>query len=258
MKFGIIRSTTSKKIADKIAKILPIEENLQDATHILVIGGDGSLLHAIRKLKSLNLSHKIIYGINNGTIGFLLNHFDESLIAKIPRKIKHAQPVLLKCLEMKATNAKGEVMRGFAFNEIAINRASAQALKMQVIVDGVERIPLLISDGIMVATPQGSTAYNFACNGPILPLHSDILAMTPVSVFRPRRWGGALIPNTSEVIVKILEGNKRPAIVATDALAFNNLVEIRIKQEKESSVHLLFDEDNDLKERIFNEQFMVS
>ncbi len=258
MKIHIMKSTAAKKMGDKLAKFCQSVDNVESASHVLVVGGDGTMLHAIRSLRSRNILNKKIYGLNAGTVGFLLNTMPNEINNLLLEKIERAHEIPLKCLEMEAINTDGYKIQGFAFNEVSIIRRGAQALKLGICVDGRERISQMVGDGIMIATPQGSTAYNFASSGPILPLHCNLLAMTPVSVFRPRRWSGALIPNNSVVNIKIQELAKRPAVVATDALAFTQISEITIREEALPSVSLLFDDGDELRERIFNEQFMFS
>lgn len=222
----------------------------EKADVVVALGGDGTLLEALHKFHALNAP---IYGMNCGSVGFLLNPFrTEDLTGHIAR----AQSVQLSPLEMKATTSGGSVITAFAFNEISLLRQERQAAKIGVAVDGIERLPELICDGILVSTPAGSTAYNLSAHGPIIPLSANVLALTPISAFRPRRWRGALLPHGAAVRFEILESAKRPVSASADFTEVRDVVQVDIRESKAISVTLLFDPDHNLEERILKEQFL--
>ena len=217
---------------------------------IVVLGGDGTLLETLHRVVTLN---KPVYGMNRGSLGFLLNPYRAE---NLEERLKQAQSVTLFPLRMTTRERNGAVREALAFNEVALLRQSHQAAKIGVAVDGVERLPELICDGIMVATPAGSTAYNLSAHGPIIPLSANVLALTPISAFRPRRWRGALLPAHAKIRFEILEEEKRPVSATADYTEIREVTQVDIEQDDETGVTLLFDPDYNLEERILMEQFL--
>ncbi|MFK8039743.1 MAG: NAD kinase [Rickettsiaceae bacterium] len=223
--------------------------SIEDATIIIVIGGDGQLLHALHQYMDLN---KIFYGINVGTIGFLMNSFNKN---KILEKIANASMAQLNPLVMKVQDIDGNMHTALAINEVSIFRNTNQSAKIRVLVDGFQRMEELISDGLMVSTPAGSSAYNLSAGGPILPLDSNVLCLTPICAFRPRRWGGALLPVNSKITFEILEVHKRPVNAAADFYEYRNIKSLEIESLPSKTINLLFDQHHNLEDRIIKEQF---
>lgn len=223
----------------------------EEADVIVALGGDGFILHMISSYKNLD---KPIYGLNYGTYGFLLNRFSKN--NDLIEKIEKARKITLNPLKMICMDMDRNRYVHYAINEISILRQSSQAAKISIYINEQMRLKDLTCDGVLVATPAGSTAYNLSAGGPILPLGSDLLAMTPISPFRPRRWPGALIKSDMEIHFRINEGNKRPAYVTADQKTFRDIQWVTARMDKNISHTLLFDHDQDLEERIFSEQFV--
>jgi NAD+ kinase len=220
-----------------------------EADVIVALGGDGLMLHTLHR----NLRRRTpVFGMNLGTVGFLLNQYRA---AGLPARIRKARHVTLKPLRMIATNGRAQRHEAIAINEVSLLRSSRQTARIAVAVDGTCRIPDLYCDGAMVATPAGSTAYNLSAHGPILPLGADLLALTPINAFRPRRWRGALLPRDSKVEFTILEPKKRPVAAAADAVEIANVTKIVVTEATDIELTLLFDPEHDLEERILKEQF---
>ncbi|MBT4921769.1 MAG: NAD kinase [Rickettsiales bacterium] len=217
---------------------------------ILVLGGDGFMLHSIHKYVDHNLP---FYGINCGSLGFLLNEYkgDENII----NKIKSAKKTDIHPLLMTSYGPKNEISKTLAFNDVSLLRETKQSAHIKVITDGVCRLPKLVGDGILIATPAGSTAYNFAVKGPIIPLACDVLAMTPISPFRPRQWRGALLPEQTKVTFEILTPDKRPVSAVADFYEFRDVRKVEVSKQFDIYATLLFDHDNPLEDKIFLEQF---
>jgi NAD+ kinase len=195
---------------------------------------------------------KPFYGMNCGSVGFLLNEFsDKDVEAKILKAKKH----VLFPLHMKAKLKNGDTVETLAFNEVSILRRSRQTASIRLIVNGIERISRLVGDGILVATPAGSTAYNFSARGPIIPMGSNVLALTPVSPFRPRRWNGALLPHTADIRFENLNPVKRPLYISADFKEWSDILTVDVKEDRDQPATLLFDPDHALDDRIFSEQF---
>jgi NAD+ kinase len=173
----------------------------------------------------------------------------------LPRRLAQAQKVTLHPLRMHARTAAGDTVSALAINEVSLLRAARQAAKLRITIDGVVRLEELICDGILVATPAGSTAYNLSAHGPILPMGAPLLAMTPISAFRPRRWRGALLPNTVEAVFDVLEVSKRPVSATADFTEVRDVAQVRVREDAAASLHLLFDSEHNLEERIIKEQF---
>jgi len=223
--------------------------SLEEAEAIVVLGGDGFMLHALHTYMERGLP---IYGMNRGTVGFLMNEFHEE---GLQDRIRTARQETLYPLCMTARTADGKEHEALAFNEVALIRYSQQSANIRVSVDGMERLDKIICDGILVATPAGSTAYNLSAHGPIIPIGSNLLALTPVSPFRPRRWQGALVPHTSVVDFTILDPRKRPVGAAADSTEVRDVVSVTVKEDHSKSVKVLFDKGHSLEERIIREQF---
>jgi NAD+ kinase len=220
-----------------------------EADVIVALGGDGFVLQTLRRY----IERKIpVYGMNRGSIGFLMNDYQTDDLLK---RLANAQPVTLYPLRMRAKTADGSTHESLAINEASLLRQTYQAAKLEIQVDGVVRLPELICDGALVSTPAGSTAYNLSAHGPIIPLSAEILALTPISAFRPRRWRGALLPHTAKVRFKVHDYEKRPVSATADDTEFRDVVEVDVAEDREASFQLLFDPEGSLEERILKEQF---
>jgi NAD+ kinase len=224
----------------------PIEE----ADVIVALGGDGFMLRTLHRHMNRKLP---IYGMNKGTVGFLLNSF---AVEDLPARLSRAEVATLHPLRMKALREAGTEQEAIAINEVSLLRQTRQAAKIRISIDGRVRIEELICDGVMVATPAGSTAYNLSAHGPILPLSAGVLALTPISAFRPRRWRGALLPRNVHVKFEILDNYKRPVSAVADLTEVREVVEVDIEEARDISLKVLFDPEHNLEERILNEQFI--
>src|SRR4051812_12076255 len=216
---------------------------------VVALGGDGLMLQTLHR----NIRRGTpIYGMNLGTIGFLMNTFRENGL--LPR-LRKARKVSLTPLRMVAVNTRGRTFEVIAINEVSLRLSSRQTARIAVWVDGRNRLPDLYCDGALVATPAGSTAYNLSAHGPILPLSADLLALTPINAFRPRRWRGALLPRHAKVEFTILESKKRPVSAAADSVEIANVSKVTVTEAADIELTLLFDPEHDLEERILKEQF---
>lgn len=220
-----------------------------EAEVLIALGGDGHMLETLHT--SLG-SGRPIYGMNCGTVGFLLNRFAEEQLLE---RVAAAQAVTLHPLAMRVESVTGATSNAIAINEVALLRQSRQAAKIKITVDGTERLQELVCDGVLVATPAGSTAYNLSAHGPILPLGAKLLALTPISAFRPRRWRGALLPDSAAVSFDVLEAEKRPVSATADFTEVRDVRRVEIRQDLSRSLTLLFDPEHNLEERILLEQF---
>ena len=216
---------------------------------IIALGGDGFMLETQHRFMSMQ---KPIYGMNRGTVGFLMNEFS---LDALPHRINNAESATLHPLPMRATTVKGDIHEALAINEVSLLRQTRQAAKVEIYVDSVPRVTELICDGVLVATPAGSTAYNLSAHGPIIPLGAAVLALTPISAFRPRRWRGALLPSNARVEFKAIEGDKRPLSAVADYTEVRDVRSVEIVEDLNTSIQLLFDPEHNLEERILNEQF---
>jgi NAD+ kinase len=187
-----------------------------------------------------------------GTVGFLMNHYEEDAL---PERLARAQATPLRPLAMDAVTESGATSQALAFNEVSLLRQTKQIAHLRIALNGSVKLDELTSDGIIVSTPAGSTAYNYSAHGPILPLGSQLLAMTPLSPFRPRRWRGAIIPAVTDIRIDILDPYKRPVSATADSNEVRDVVEVRIRESREETMTLLFDPEHNLEERILNEQF---
>lgn len=252
-KIAILSSPSPEALqARKTLEALYPRVSPQEADIIIALGGDGFMLETMHNF----LDSKVpIYGIHCGSVGFLMNDLSAHTLML---RLEKAKPTILHPLEMVVQQKKGGAVTALAFNEISLLRETHQAAKIQISIDGIVRLQELVCDGILLATPAGSTAYNLSAHGPILPLSAPLLALTPISAFRPRRWKGALLPETAEVTFTILEPDKRPVSAVADSTEVRNVLSVKIRQSKSHAVALLFDHEHNLDERILREQFVAS
>ena len=226
----------------------------EQADVLVVLGGDGFMLHALHAM--IDAGRVIpVYGVNMGTVGFLMNKARSS--RAIAERVARARPITVAPLEMTAVTQDGAQHSHFAINEVSLLRETRQTANLEVLVNGKVRMAELACDGVLVATPAGSTAYNLSANGPILPLGSAMLALTPISPFRPRRWKGAILPESAEVTFRVLDPAKRPVAAVADQKEVRDIAEVRIAASRKHELTLLFDPSSSLEERIFAEQFQV-
>ncbi|WP_102959289.1 NAD kinase [Mangrovicella endophytica] len=224
-------------------------ERPEDAEIIVALGGDGFMLHVQHRFMGTS---KPIYGMNKGTVGFLMNEYREDGLRE---RLAAAVETEIRPLAMSAVDAAGAVHEALAINEVSIFRQSYQAARLEIRIDGKVRLEELICDGVMVATPTGSTAYNLSAQGPIIPMRAPLLALTPVSAFRPRRWHGALLSNHQVVEVTTLEPGKRPVNAVADADEVKSVQKVTIREATDVCAVILFDKDHSWEERILAEQF---
>ena len=220
-----------------------------EADVIVALGGDGFMLETLHA--HLDRSPPI-YGMNRGTVGFLMNAYDEEDLVE---RLERAERATLHPLRMTAHCLDGSKVDALAINEVSLLRESRQAAVLKIVVDGIVRLPELVCDGVLVATPAGSTAYNLSAHGPIIPIGASLLALTPISAFRPRRWRGALLPNTAEVVVESVNPNKRPVSATADYTEVRGVTRVEVREDATVSLHLLFDPEHNLEQRIIGEQF---
>ena len=220
-----------------------------DADIVVALGGDGLMLQTLHGQMN---SDKPIYGMHRGTVGFLMNEYSTH---DLHERLAAARESLIHPLLMRATDAQGVVHLHHAINEVALFRQTYQVARLRILVDEQERMAELMADGILVATPAGSTAYNLSAQGPILPINAALLALTPISAFRPRRWRGALLPNTAFVVIEVLDGEKRPVAAVADHDEVRDVCRVEILSDRTISMRMLFDPGHSLEERILREQF---
>jgi NAD+ kinase len=220
----------------------------KNASVVIALGGDGLMLQTLHDFLNTGLP---IYGMNFGSVGFLMNEYSET---GLPERVAAAAPALVYPLRMKAHGPKG-VEEALAFNEVSLLRQTRQTAKIRIALDGKERLDELNCDGIIVSTPAGSTAYNLSAHGPILPLNSELLALTPISPFRPRRWRGALLPHRAQIRFDILQPDKRPVSAVADNTEVREVTRVDIAEDRSISMTMLFNKDHSLEERILTEQF---
>ena len=236
--------SASAKLAERYGNADPATADV-----IVALGGDGLMLQTLHRFLGTG---KPIYGMNRGSVGFLMNEFRERGLRK---KLTEAERSVVHPLSMTAFDMEGTVVRAEAINEVSLLRRSYQAAKLQISVDGQVRLSELVADGVLLATPAGSTAYNLSANGPILPLDAPLLALTPISAFRPRRWRGALLPDHARVTIDVLEAEKRPVSAVADHTQIDNVVRVEIEIDRSIDLVMLHDPGHSLDERILREQF---
>jgi NAD+ kinase len=217
---------------------------------IVALGGDGLMLQTLHRMMD---APKPIYGMNRGSVGFLMNEFNDRGLRK---RLEAARPSIIHPLIMSTSDAKGATHTARAINEVSLLRQTYQAAKLRISVDGKERLSELIADGVLLATPAGSTAYNLSANGPILPLDAPLMALTPISAFRPRRWRGALLPDRACVSIEVLESDKRPVAAVADHIEIRRVTRVDVSMDHKTSLVLLHDPGHSLDERILREQFV--
>lgn len=226
------------------------ETPLSRAGVIVALGGDGFMLETLHATQSRSLP---VYGMNRGTVGFLMNDFT---LDTLPERIARATETVLNPLRMAATTMTGTVHDALAINEVSLLRAGPQAARLRILVDGHERMAELVCDGALVCTPAGSTAYNYSAHGPILPMGSNVLALTAIAAFRPRRWRGALLPKTAAVRIEVIDPEKRPVMAEADAQSVRDVVAVDVRTDLEIRHRLLHDAGHGLEERLLREQFV--
>lgn len=235
----------AKRELEALYDTVPLEE----ADVVVALGGDGLMLHTMHELLD---SNKRIFGMNRGSVGFLMNEYrPQGLLLRI----RNAVETEIHPLRMTARGRDGKPHEALAFNEVSLFRERHQAAKLRIYVDDIVRLEELVCDGLIIATPAGSTAYNLSAHGPILPLNAPLLALTPISPFRPRRWRGAILPDTSKVSVKVLEADKRPVAAVADNREYRDVTWVDVMKDPERAARLLFDSDRPLAEKVLAEQF---
>lgn len=217
---------------------------------IVALGGDGFMLQTLHGTEALPVP---VYGMNRGTVGFLMNEFHED---DLPDRLDEAEETTIHPLRMRAETGSGELREALAINEVSLLRQGPQAAKLRIRIDGRLRLPELVCDGALLATPAGSTAYNYSAHGPILPIGADVLALTAMAAFRPRRWRGALLPATAKVRFEVIEPAKRPVMADADSRSVRDVTTVEIESAEEISHRLLFDPGHGLEERLISEQFV--
>ena len=221
----------------------------EEAEVIVALGGDGFMLKTLHRSRELGVP---VYGMNRGTIGFLMNEYNESDLLD---RLAEAEEEIINPLAMAAMDHSGTLHEALAINEVSLLRAGPQAAKLRITIDGRVRMAELVCDGAMVSTPAGSTAYNYSAHGPILPIGSNVLAMTAIAAFRPRRWRGAVLPATARVRFDVVDADKRPVMADADSISINNIEWVEIRSEPTVQHRILFDPGHGLEERLISEQF---
>lgn len=250
---AIINSGTEESLAaqaelDALYQSVPRDE----ADIIVALGGDGFMLETLHDTLAGSAP---IFGMNRGTVGFLMNEYKSDGLLE---RLEQAQQLILHPLRMRAENSAGETTEALAINEVSLLRETRQAAKIRIHVDGKVRLDELVCDGVLAATPAGSTAYNLSAHGPILPLESDLLALTPISAFRPRRWRGAILPQGANLRFEILQPEKRRVSATADQTEVRDVLNVYIEQDQSVELRLLFDPEHNLAERILMEQFIAN
>ncbi|MEM8731046.1 MAG: NAD kinase [Pseudomonadota bacterium] len=250
MKLAFLSNET--ETADAARDVLEARYGASDpagADVIVALGGDGFMLRTLHRTQDLSAP---VYGMNRGTVGFLMNAYSsEDLLDRL----RAAEEEVVNPLAMRAMTQSGEIHEALAINEVSLLRVGPQAAKLQISVDGRVRLEELVCDGCLLATPAGSTAYNYSAHGPILPIGADVLALTPIAAFRPRRWRGALIPKSVTVRFDVREADKRPVMADADAVQFTDIAWVEIRSEPAIAHRILFDPGHGLEERVISEQF---
>lgn len=222
----------------------------EEADVIVALGGDGFMLRALHQ----HMDRRVpIFGMNRGTVGFLMNTYDEEGLVE---RLKAAEAIELHPLRMDAIDVNGREHMALAINEVSLLRELRFAAKLRIVVDDIVRLEEMVCDGVLVSTPAGSTAYNLSAGGPILPLGADVIAITPLSAFRPRRWRGAILPRHTRVSFQVLDADERPVSAVADYTEVREVIQVNVREERDLSPVLLFDPEHNLEERIIKEQFL--
>jgi len=247
------QASSTPEAQEALARLTAVHGQVapEEADVVCALGGDGFMLHSLHRHGALG---RPVYGMKLGKVGFLMNQYrPEDLV----ERLLAAEPAVLRPLEMAATTESGSVVHLLAYNEVSLLRQTRQTAQLRVHLNGQVRMEELVCDGALVATPAGSTAYNFSAHGPILPLGSQVIALTPIAAFRPRRWRGAILRADTEVRLEVLGGYKRPVSATADSHEVRDVTEVTIRESREKTVTLLFDREHNLEERILNEQFLT-
>ncbi len=247
------RASSTVLAQESLARLIAAYGDCPDdaADVIVALGGDGFMLETLHHFLGQNIA---VYGMNCGSVGFMMNDYSE---ADLVGRVARAQEAVLHPLRMSAVTSTGRVEEALALNEVSLLRELRQAAKIRISVDGRVRLEELICDGVLVSTPAGSTAYNLSAHGPIVPLSANLLPLTPISAFRPRRWRGALLPSSADVLFEVLEPEKRPVAAVADAKEVRDVVSVAVCEDRSLQARILFDPDQGLSERILAEQFTV-
>ena len=248
--FYIAKNKKAKVVADELLSLYG-QVDLSRAEVIVAVGGDGAMLAAMRESITYNIP---VFGLNRGNIGFLMNDFHK---LNLIERLKDANEIIVHPLEMVAVDSKNKEYVELAINEVAIFRRTHQSAIISIKIDDTERLSELTCDGVMVATPVGSTAYNLSAYGPILPIGSEILALTPISPFRPRRWRGALIKNKSVIEFNIINPKLRPVSASADAKEVKNIKQVFVSQKHNIDLRILYDKTNGMEDKYLKEQFSI-
>lgn len=249
---GLLSSHTEvAKAAEAMLRRRYSWADAEEAETLVALGGDGFMLQTLHHMLDEG-SPKPVFGMNRGTVGFLMN---EWRLDRLADRIAEAKAIRVAPLHMQATTVAGETFHHAAINEVSLLRETRQTAKIEVLVNGRVALPELACDGVLVATPAGSTAYNLSARGPILPLQAKMLALTPISPFRPRRWSGAILPDDTAVCFRILEADNRPVSAVADQFEVREVARVEVALDRERSLTLLFDPEHALDERIAMEQF---
>ena len=233
-----------ERLTSQYGSVAPIRADI-----IVALGGDGLMLETLHEYMNLGTP---IYGMNQGSVGFLMNEYREDGLIE---RLENAVTTALHPLKMEAIDIHNTNHLALAINEVALFRESRLAAKINILIDGVERMEEMICDGVMVTTPAGSTAYNLSAHGPIIPLGAELLALTPISPFRPRRWRGALLPQSASVSFNVIEPEYRSVSATADFAEVRDIKRVLISQDQDVSLNLMYDPEHNLEERILNEQF---
>jgi NAD+ kinase len=250
MKLAFIASQTAKSQNSKKQLVKAYGQYEPEVADVIVVlGGDGFMLQCLHQFMHQSTP---FFGLRRGTVGFLMNTYS---LKSLPERINQAQMTVLHPLSMIAQTIHGEAVESLAINEVSLLRQTKQSAHIEIKINGQTKIDNLVGDGVMVATPAGSTAYNLSAHGPVIPLGSEILALTPISPFRPRRWRGAIIPSHAEVTFEVKNHEKRPVSATADNTEVRDVISVAIKEVKNIKIHALYDAKHNLEDRIINEQF---
>ena len=225
------------------------DRHSEEADVVVALGGDGLMLQTLRHFMGRGVP---VYGLNRGSVGFLMNEYRETGLRK---RLAAAQSTIIHPMKMSAQTVSGEIREGLAINEVSLLRQTAQAAKMRIFVDGQIRLSELTADGVLLSTPAGSTAYNLSAGGPILPIEAALMALTPISAFRPRRWRGALLSSRAEVVIEVMEADKRPVAAVADHEEIRDVTRVVAAMDETTGLELLHDPGHSMEERILREQF---